>query len=283
MVFLQHCFRSEQHCFLLEQTVLNILQTFQTDWVESSNKFSVFIQKYCSVYYPIFCQNPFVASRKLPWPLLIGRCMEVSVVTWIGWDWSYSWCKSKGRRRYPADSPSDQVISRLGFGQSSGQWCCGHHAPAHMCQRGTGIAFWIQAVWWSWCCMGCRSARWSSFGGKALIIITTYLLNSMTIQIIIQLYGRPPCITLIWSLITYIWRSISGTWSLAAVMLMSVLVIILSKQLNSGYIYIVRIENLVFKRRLIFHKRIYPTPSPSGSGCIVLWWTSASCSWLQVK
>ena len=55
MIFLQHFFYSEQHCFLLEQTVLNVLQTFQTDWGYSSTQYCLFIQKSCSIGYPLFC------------------------------------------------------------------------------------------------------------------------------------------------------------------------------------------------------------------------------------
>ena len=56
MVFLQHCFRSEQHFFLLEQTVFNVLQAFQTDWVESSTQSSPVIKNSCYIDYPVFCQ-----------------------------------------------------------------------------------------------------------------------------------------------------------------------------------------------------------------------------------
>ena len=58
MVLLQHCFRSGQHCFLLEQTVFNVLQTFQTDWVDSSTQSSLVIQNSCSIDYPVFCHLP---------------------------------------------------------------------------------------------------------------------------------------------------------------------------------------------------------------------------------
>ena len=56
--FLQHCFHSEQHIFLLEQTVFNILQTFQTDLFQSSTKYSLVIHNYCSVYYPVLFHLP---------------------------------------------------------------------------------------------------------------------------------------------------------------------------------------------------------------------------------
>ena len=51
MVSFQHCFYSEQEYFLLKQTVLNVLQKFQTDWVDSSTKSSIVIQKSCSIDY----------------------------------------------------------------------------------------------------------------------------------------------------------------------------------------------------------------------------------------
>ena len=62
MVLLQHCFHSEQNCFLLEQTVSNVLQTFQTDCVESSTQSSLVIQKYCSIEYPVFYHNESMSA-----------------------------------------------------------------------------------------------------------------------------------------------------------------------------------------------------------------------------
>ena len=61
MVFLQHCFHSEQHCFLLEETVFNVLQIFQTDWVEHSTKSSLVIQNSCSIDYPILCHPSYTS------------------------------------------------------------------------------------------------------------------------------------------------------------------------------------------------------------------------------
>ena len=40
---------------LLEQTVFNVLQSFQTDLVESSAQFSIVIQNYCFIDYHVFC------------------------------------------------------------------------------------------------------------------------------------------------------------------------------------------------------------------------------------
>ena len=45
MVFLQHCFHSEQHCF-------PVLRIFQTDWVLSNTQSSLVIQNSCSIDYP---------------------------------------------------------------------------------------------------------------------------------------------------------------------------------------------------------------------------------------
>ena len=59
MVFLQHFFYSEQHCFLIEQTFFNVLQIFQTDWVESSTKSSLATNNYCSIDYPVLCHPYF--------------------------------------------------------------------------------------------------------------------------------------------------------------------------------------------------------------------------------
>ena len=44
MVFIQQCFHSEQHYF-------TVLQTFQTDWVQSNPKSSLVIQNYFSIDY----------------------------------------------------------------------------------------------------------------------------------------------------------------------------------------------------------------------------------------
>ena len=61
MVFLQHFFIQNNIVFLLEQTVFNVLQTFQTYLAESSTKYGIVIHKYCSIDYPVLC-HPSCAS-----------------------------------------------------------------------------------------------------------------------------------------------------------------------------------------------------------------------------
>ena len=56
MVFLQPCFCPEQYCFLLEQTVFNVLQKFKTYWVESSTQSSLVIQNYCFIDHSLLYQ-----------------------------------------------------------------------------------------------------------------------------------------------------------------------------------------------------------------------------------
>ena len=43
--------------FLLEQTVFNVPQTFQADWVDSSTQSTIVIHNSCSIEYPVFCQS----------------------------------------------------------------------------------------------------------------------------------------------------------------------------------------------------------------------------------
>ena len=143
---------------------------------------------------------------------------------------------------YPVDSLLVLVILHLGSVKSSDWWCCDCNVPAHKLQRGTGIDSWSQAVCRSWWSVGCSSARYRSLTGKALSIINMYLLIWITIQLGMRYYVRPPCIARIRYLMTCIFRFIYGACSLSAVVLMTVPVISLSKQLNSGSIYIVWIE-----------------------------------------
>ena len=80
MVFLQHYFQSEQHCFLLEQKVFSFLLTLQTDWVESSTQYSLVIKNYFSLYYPVFYHfgstNPTI--KILKWTTFMLRTSCVS-------------------------------------------------------------------------------------------------------------------------------------------------------------------------------------------------------------
>ena len=55
--YLNTIFHLEQHCYFLEHTVLNDLQKFQTDWVESSTKYILVIHNSCSIDYPLFCNQ----------------------------------------------------------------------------------------------------------------------------------------------------------------------------------------------------------------------------------
>ena len=57
-VFNSTLFHSEQHYFIIEQTVFNFLQTFQNDWVDSSTQSSLLIHNYCYIEYPVFCKYP---------------------------------------------------------------------------------------------------------------------------------------------------------------------------------------------------------------------------------
>ena len=61
MVLLQHYFHSEKHCFLLEQTLFNVLKAYQTDWVESSTQFRLAIQNYCSIDNTVLCHPYFIS------------------------------------------------------------------------------------------------------------------------------------------------------------------------------------------------------------------------------
>ena len=70
------------------------------------------------------------------------------------------------------------------------------------------------------------------FGGKSLIIITTYFPSSIVMQLVMRLYGIPPCTAHILFFTTCIYLSISGTCSLAAVVFWYVPIINFPKQLN---------------------------------------------------
>ena len=56
MVFLQHCFHPEQHCFNSRTDSFHVLHTFQTDQVQYSTKYSLVIHNSCSIDYPVLCQ-----------------------------------------------------------------------------------------------------------------------------------------------------------------------------------------------------------------------------------
>ena len=65
-------FSIQNNIVFLEQTVFNVLfmyktliQTFQTDWVESSTQSNLVIQKSCSADYPVFCHSPLVTGFKV--------------------------------------------------------------------------------------------------------------------------------------------------------------------------------------------------------------------------
>ena len=55
--FISTLFSFRTTLFFLEQTVLNVLQTFQTGWVESSTQSSPVIQNSCSIDYPVLCHR----------------------------------------------------------------------------------------------------------------------------------------------------------------------------------------------------------------------------------
>ena len=61
MVFYQRGFPFRTTFYFLEHTVFNVLQTFQTDWVDLSTQYILAIHKYCSVGYPLSC-HPSCAS-----------------------------------------------------------------------------------------------------------------------------------------------------------------------------------------------------------------------------
>ena len=52
--------------FLIEQKIFNDLQTFQTNWVESSTQSSIIIQNSCSIYYPVLCQELLTSFLRHP-------------------------------------------------------------------------------------------------------------------------------------------------------------------------------------------------------------------------
>ena len=52
----QHIFPSITDSFQCYFRVSNLIQKFQTDWVESSNQSSLVIQKFCSIDYTILCR-----------------------------------------------------------------------------------------------------------------------------------------------------------------------------------------------------------------------------------
>ena len=53
----QHCFPSITYSFQCSFHVSNLIQTFQTDWVESSTQSSLVIQNSFSVDYPVSCHE----------------------------------------------------------------------------------------------------------------------------------------------------------------------------------------------------------------------------------
>ena len=61
MVLSQHCFPfrkqifSRTYSFQYYLHVSNLIQIFQTDWVEASNQYSLVIQNSCSIDYPVSC------------------------------------------------------------------------------------------------------------------------------------------------------------------------------------------------------------------------------------
>ena len=51
----QHCFPYITDSFQCYFHISNSIQTFQTDWVDSSTKYCLVIHNYCSTDYPLFC------------------------------------------------------------------------------------------------------------------------------------------------------------------------------------------------------------------------------------
>ena len=81
MIFFQHYFHSDQHFFLLEQTVLNVLQTFKTDWVKSSTQYILVIQNSSYIDYPLFCH-----------PSCTSVLYQFSIITIIYFIIDVKWC-----------------------------------------------------------------------------------------------------------------------------------------------------------------------------------------------
>ena len=76
---LNNVFRLEQHGFPSRTDSFNVLQTFQTYWVESSTKSSQVIQNSCSIEYPVFYQSERTpGSRRIQRRHKIEQCLKTT-------------------------------------------------------------------------------------------------------------------------------------------------------------------------------------------------------------
>ena len=59
----QHCFPSRTDNFQCSFRVSKLIQTFQTEWVDYSNQYSLVIHNSCSIDYPVSCRPSFTSFQ----------------------------------------------------------------------------------------------------------------------------------------------------------------------------------------------------------------------------
>ena len=79
-------FHWDQQSYFLEHTFFNLLQTFQTDWIESSTQYSKVKQNSCSVDYHVSCH-----LRKMDWRLFCASMPRISPTFFHRFDFSVTY------------------------------------------------------------------------------------------------------------------------------------------------------------------------------------------------